>query len=117
MEREPEPRLPAVNIVNVDLVLSPVRVQGQRDQKEESDARGIGGRAESHSSEEEGKASSTPRRARRGRPCPLAEIRVSASRVAAAIAQEFAPVSVTVTRSLQFLSDLSSTDESGVRGR
>lgn len=44
----------AVNVVNVGLVLSSVRVQGQRDQKEESDARGIGGRSESHSSEEEG---------------------------------------------------------------
>lgn len=34
--------------------MSPVRVQGQRDQKEESDAGGIRGRVESHSSKEEG---------------------------------------------------------------
>lgn len=41
-------------VVYFNLILSPVRVQGQRDQKEESDAGGIGGRAESHSSKEEG---------------------------------------------------------------
>ncbi|KAF3420972.1 hypothetical protein E2986_13489 [Frieseomelitta varia] len=49
----PPESLIILKLINPCFSTSDIRVQGQRDQKEESDAGGIGGRAESHSSKEE----------------------------------------------------------------